>query len=547
MKYGPHLVVAIVSAGILMAVACGSDEATPPPGSTPEATPEVPATLSSQAKTVKLGTPTPTAVPAAARVAALEFKAAHRAIADEWDQFHADYDSWREGLVACTAGSVRSSLREFAGQFAEISEAARALPRPEVVRELADTLIQASEQEEEALRRLRDTWEPGEMIITSASAVTQGDAEEESEQVDGSHTQATVSVFEQFDIARSAASARRQVVGDALSDRETRTAPEAVASVGEFVGIFNTIDSAWDDFHRQYDLLRSEEGQLTSAETVSRIGLLIDRFRDIVVTIRQLPTTPTTRPVAESLAQAAETEDIALRRVRDTFQLVGEPESGVPAEPAASSEPAEASESVDSSGEGETVEEVSTSSEGNPQNENGVTFTVVDSTLFDAFDAQLVFTNEARLQARHTLEDILEDISEETQGKVQEFTQQYKLLLRDWDSFHTEYNKWRGDDGGCDRSKATKTLAQFTATFSKIASAARNLPPATVLRPLGEILVEAAEREERALRELSNTWRPNDTKVYQTLDQERRTAGKLRRQVTTGIQDLLERYGISSE
>lgn len=221
MKFNALVLAAIGSAGILLAAACGSDEATPSPGGAPPATPDVAATLTAQARTVNLGTPTPTAVPAAARAVALEFAAARRAISDDWDRFHADYDNWREGLVACTAGSVRSSLQGFAGQFAEITEAARAVPRPAVVRELADTLIRAAELEEEALRQLRDTWQPGETIILAV--LTQGDSDAEAEQVNGSLFPATASVFEQVDIARAAASALRQEVTDALIDREVRT------------------------------------------------------------------------------------------------------------------------------------------------------------------------------------------------------------------------------------------------------------------------------------------------------------------------------------
>ena len=62
---------------------------------------------------------------------------------------------------------------------------------------------------------------------------------------------------------------------------------------------------------------------------------------------------------------------------------------------------------------------------------------------------------------------------------------------------------------------------------------------------MGELLVEAADREERALRDLGNTWRPYDASVYETLDQERTTANKIRRQVTVGLQELFERFGIS--
>jgi len=74
----------------------------------------------------------------------------------------------------------------------------------------------------------------------------------------------------------------------------------------------------------------------------------------------------------------------------------------------------------------------------------------------------------------------------------------------------------------------------------------RDLPRATFLRPLGELMVEAAEREEGALKELRTSWRPFDPQVFQTLDRQRNTSGKLRRQVALGIQELLESYGIDS-
>ena len=74
----------------------------------------------------------------------------------------------------------------------------------------------------------------------------------------------------------------------------------------------------------------------------------------------------------------------------------------------------------------------------------------------------------------------------------------------------------------------------------------RDLPRATFLRPLGELMVEAAEREESALRELRTSWRPFDPQAFQTLDRQRNTSGKLRRQVALGIAELLESYGIAA-
>ncbi len=522
-----RLLAAMLSIGILapgILVSCASDPATPLPGAAAEATPDVSATITAQVQRAGPGTPTPTAVPAGARAAALEFAASHADISADWDQFHADYDNWRLGLSACTAGSFRASLQGFAGRFAGVTAAARSLPRSTAVRELSDALIEAAELEEAALRNLRDTWRPADTSIREV--VVEGDSENDSEEAGVSQVQAPVSGFELVDQARAVSSALRQDVADSLTDRAANTSEASVASINEFAAGFNAIDAAWDDFHRRYDSFRSETRRTASGETVSQLGLLINRFHDIVTDIRQLPTIASTRPAAEALVQAAEQEDLALRRLRDTLQLIVDPVAGAIDESLTSN-----SVQDPSSAGGESAEQ-------EPE--------TPAPTLFHAFDAQLVEANSERLEAQRLLEEVLEDISDNTQVEVQDFAGSYGRLLEDWNSFHAEYDEWRNTGGGCDQSEATAALGQLSASFGKISRAVRGLPAATVLRPLAEILVEAAEREERALRELRNTWRPNDTGVYRDFDLQRSTAGKLRRQVKTGLQELLEDYGISS-
>ena len=149
--------------------------------------------------------------------------------------------------------------------------------------------------------------------------------------------------------------------------------------------------------------------------------------------------------------------------------------------------------------------------------------------------------------ARQKLAKVQQDLSPESQQLLNEFTQQYNLLRRDWDGFHRDYDGWRRSDGGCNRSQVVQDLGRFALTFSEIADDARSLPSATVLRPMGEIMVEAAEREERALKALRDHWQPYDAATYRSLDQERSASGKLRRQVAVGIGELLERFGISAE
>ena len=521
MRFRVQLISGVIVAGALLAaVACDSSEPTLTDGSG-VATPDAQATIEALARRGQLGTATPTVVPAAALTAAKNFAQAHATTSEDWDQFHSQFDAWRQGLISCEASSVQVQLRGFAGDLSSITEAARALPRPTAVRNLADSLILAAEREEESLRLLRDNWTPNTVLMSESNDPSDNEVFDDlSDQADSGSGE-IVSIFEQVNLARSASSALRQEVVDALSDRETRTAPEAVEDVAAFAEAFEALDASWNAFHQGYDAFRSEEGQPSSTQNVSRLGQLVSEFTAIAVAVGTLPVTEATRQVAQTLVQASEDEELALRALRGTFQKDG--------------------------GSGESSSEESFENSFDEfGSEGGAEFTAGDPSLFDAFDAQLVRSNGARRQARQELADVQQDISEDTQVVVAEFITQYGLLLRQWDDFHSAYDQWRRTEGGCDRAKAVDTLGRFAVSFGELASDVRGLPSATVLRPLGEILVEAAEREERALRELRDTWRPFDVEVFRPLERERNVAGKLRRQVAVGIQELLEQYGISS-
>ena len=130
------------------------------------------------------------------------------------------------------------------------------------------------------------------------------------------------------------------------------------------------------------------------------------------------------------------------------------------------------------------------------------------------------------------------------QGPETAFAIQYNLLAQKWDEFHSDYDEWRANEGGCDRSVAIASLGQFSLRFGELTSKVWALPNTAFLRPVGELFVEAAEREEETLRVLRNSWRPFDSEVYATLDRERSAVRKLRRQVVVGVQDLLSRYAI---
>ena len=477
---------AAVAGLALLLAGCAESEPTPKAVlAGPTATPPTQATIAALAQARGGGTPTPTPVAPGDKKVVLDFATSHAAIDRDWERFRAEFDAWREGLVACDVSSVEVTLRQFAGDFSRITEKARALPRHAGLRGLADKLIEAAEREEGAIRLLRDNWQPDDPTV-----------------------------FEEADVERSAASDLQKQAQDELGVLQDKTSPLSREDVIAYSLAFKELNSDWDSFHRNYDSFRAREADLTSLEMVDSLSRLIDEFSGVVATIRNLPESGITRPVSQILAEAAQDEDLALRRLRGTFQKM---------------ETDKSEEAVDGTG----------------SDEGGVTFTPLDPALFDAFDAQLVASNTLRRQARNRLADAQEGTSIENEAAVAEFTKDYNTLLGEWNLFHEAYDDWRRSEGGCDRAEARQTLGSFTIDFGELAATVRDLPRATFLRPMGELLVEAVEREEQALRVLRNVWRPFDAEVYIALDQARNASGKLRRQAASGLEQLLAQYDIA--
>ena len=491
----------LLTGGVLLAaIACGSSSpAATGSVSTPIPTLDIPATVSAKGPAVPVRIPTATPVSPEVQQIAQQFNTGYDAINQEWDQLHQDFDAWRQRLITCDPSAVQASLVRFSGSIAGTTETARSLSRHSSVRGLADQLILAAEQEEEALRLLRDTWKPDlgeeEPELEATSNGSDSDDSDASEQDESSG-------FEGVAVARSAASAIQKRVADQLSDLQQQTTPAAKDKVDDFDAAVQSASSDWDRFHRNYDSFRTVQGGLTSEEAADRLGDLVNEFTDVVLAIRDLPSTPSTDRVALLLADAVEDEDLALRLLRGAIP--------------------------------------------NGEEGNGEAPATGEPTLFDFFDVEVVDANAARRQARLELASALESVSSDRRNSIEAFVTQYTALNEEWAAFHGDYDGWRSTEGGCNRTKAVQALGGFAIRASELSGDVRDLPRATFLRPLGELMVEAAEREEGALKELRTSWRPFDPQVFQTLDRQRNTSGKLKRQVALGIQELLESYGIAS-
>ena len=499
---------------LLLAIGCGSAAPVASPSlENPTQTPNIPATEAAKGPAAPVRIPTATPVPSQVSQTAQDFASGHLVINQEWDELHRDFDKWRQGLITCDSSSVQANLVRFSGNFAGTTETARSLSRHSAVRDLSDQLIKAAEREEEALRRLRDNWKPDSdeaEPVDGSGASGAGPEDSGSGQTENQNQ----SVFEGAAVARSFASAIQKSVADQLSDLQEKTSPASESKVGEFSDAVKSASASWDRFHRDYDSFRTARSGLTPEQAERALGGLVDDFRAVVLAVRDLPSTSATDSVASLLAEAVEEEDLALRLLRGAL-------------------PKSVENSTESSGNDDESAGDSAPDPGDP-------------ALFDLFYVQVVEANSARRQARKELASATESVSADSRAAVDAFESQYVDLNQEWDAFHRDYDRWRSTEGGCDRTKAVEALGGFTLRSSELSGSVRDLPRATFLRPLGELMVEAAEREEGALRELRTSWRPFDPQAFHTLDRQRNTSRKLRRQVALGIAELLESYGIAA-
>ena len=429
----------------------------------------------------------------------LTFGKAYDQISVEWDAFHKDLDTWRQGLNACDASAVRAALGRLASLAADLTRDARDLPRSPDIRSLADSLSAAAAGQEAAFRDLRDDWHP--------------DAE---------------AIFEAVEAERSNAASARNVAQDTTLDLLQKTSPSSQIKVISFSAALAVINGHWDRLHTEYNDLRAREAELTTSELVSELSKLVESFTAIAVQIRELPYDSTTATISSIFSEAADDEELALRNLRNAFAKSGP-----------------AGDDGLQSSAGEDVLPPPTGPDGESGQEQGVTFSTSESDRFQAFGAQLVESNAARRHAMEAMADVLKEVSPDARVNIGEFEVEFRTLTTEWSSFDEEYLDWRRTEGGCDSTAAIEALAKFNTDFSALARRVRALPSVPPLLSLGEIFVEAVDREEMALRSLRDEWRPFDTVIYGEIETQRTTVAKLRRQVGAGLANILAKYLIT--
>ncbi|PKB71940.1 MAG: hypothetical protein BZY87_02945 [SAR202 cluster bacterium Io17-Chloro-G6] len=495
------VVVAVFLVGI---VACGQDSTvTAPAGlNTPDIHATVTALALSQAQAL-----TPTPVPEGVRQELLAFAAGHESTAVDWDQFHQEMDQWRNGVVVCAPASVESALEGFAGRALGVTQTARSLDRLPYLEDLADRLTAAAEHEEFAFEVLSSNWQPETGLSSGPLSQAPG-------------------LFQQLASVRSSVDLERGEVARSLLARQTSVDGAILASVESFASSMEMLDSDWDQFHRDYDAFRVEQVQLGDDAAATKLGDLVIQFASIVDDVQNLPDTLLTREIADRLADAADGEQLLIRRLLgsiggDGALVVIETVPVLPDELAIT---------------------------GNSNGETGTSVLALDgATVFDVFDTQIALVNRLRRGLRDDLTSARASLTEPGQDDLAVFIGQTKELEQEWDDLHVSYDEWRRTNGGCDQGRALEQLGQLANDFSQIVRDVKDLSSLPLVREMGEILIQSVEREQAALLSLRESWRSLDTSAFGRYTADRAFADTLRRQVALDLQDLLARQGIPGE
>ena len=472
----------LLALGLLSLAACAQPGAAPPVEITAEPPPAV----------------APTALPAEALAAVDEFASQRAALEEEWGQIREEFDEWSAELTACLPSSMRQALNGFAIEFNGVTEQARNLTRTQTTGDLADILIAAAEEEEAAYRQLRDRWQPN-----------------------------NVALFEAVETQRTeAAQAHAQAADRAIELRGTFEDSPDAETVAEFSLAFDKVKDDWQGLHDGYTELREEAESIEVQEALDRLDELVKQLNAVIDALDELPHLAGTENTVDELVSAAKAERKELRTA---------------AKPKTTKTTATKSSSKSTSGAGDEDGD-----DGGDDKNSDTEKEEVEETLelpdFAKADASVEESETALKQAARTLRSIADVDVEKSLGELATFNSERRRLRSAWDDFHDTYNDWLESEGGCNRAAVISELDQFNLRMTTLSRDARALPQTGFLLPMYTLMVDAAEREETAMRTLRYTWQPFTVDAFKGLYEQRVVTDGLRRETAIGLEELRSRF-----
>ena len=470
--------------------------------------------------------PAPTPLPVAAREATGKFLEQKNALDKEWDALQDGFDQWRSGLTDCHGSAVYESLRDFAVDFAGVTEMARGLPPTSTTSELADILIKAAEQEEQAYRTLRDRWQPNNL-----------------------------SFFETVEQRRTQSADAQKRVANRIADMRERLedAPRP-DEVREFSQAFNSLKKQWKEFHDDYLALMKAVAKLQ--EQVPGLSTQVAELNGQAAQL-QLATAQAAAAAGGGAVSAnrgileanlagtrlkLEEARLELEAVEEELAELMERLSDIPRE---FEDIVDAVDRLPFLDVVETqIEDLGAAAEAELDALQGRASSLEEMMVLPAAQVEIsIDRSEAQLkEATEAVKGIADEDPGEMLADLAEFDMAYTGLTSAWRDFQAGFSDWRKVEGGCDRTEALQALGQFALDFAGLGRKVRDLPQASHLLPMYNLLTDAAAREEGALRTLRNSWRPFTVDVFKAVDVERTNSDRLRRDANIALQELSERF-----
>ena len=451
-----------------------------------------------------------------------EFVRRQQMVDDTWHQIRDDFDRWSADLIACQPSAMHEALDEFATSFRVVTEHARVLTRTQVTGALADILIASAEEEEEGFRRLRDYWQPNNIIL-----------------------------FERVEEQRAqAAQAQRKAEDRAIELRDALGEMPDSEAIEVFSQALELIKNDWFGVHDEYAVLRKTSDTQGAIGISSSLDQLAERMVPIVDALDELPELAGTAGAVGELLHAARSEQEIFRSLGEQLKNA---ESLRVADGIGSDVIASDPESTD----------FSTVDDGSDGIDPGVMASGLESTDFSAVDdssdeiVRSTITSSpappdfstaddsvhrsktALEQASRVLRSIENADAYETLSDLQIFYDELSDLRLAWDAFHDRYDNWRKSEGGCDRTAVIQNLDQFALRIGDTRREVRNLPISADLLPIHTLMVEAIAMEENIVRTLHHTWQPFTVDPFSAVHRERIKVDRLRREANVAVQELV--------
>ena len=443
---------------------------------------------------------------------------------DTWLRTRADFDRWSAGLIACQPAAMYEALDEFAAGSRTVTEHARGITRTQATGVLADILIVAAEEEEEAFRRLHDYWQPNNVVLF--------------EEVEKQRTQAARAQRE----AEDRAIELREALGESPDPEATEVFSQAL----------ELIKSDWLGVHDEYAALRKAADTQGAIDISSGLGQLAERMVSIVDALGELPELAGTAGMVSELLRAARAEQEIFRSLgeqlesEERLRVADEIDSDVTASSQGPPDFSAPDDSADGADPGVTA-----SNQGPPNFPavDGGVDEIVRSTVtsspappdLSVVDDSIQESEIALEQASRVLQSFGDADVAATLSDLQTFTGEYVELRSAWDGFHDRYNDWRKSEGGCDRVEVVRTLDVFAHRIGNIKREVRNLPLPADWLPIHALLIEAITVEENSIRTLHYTWQPFTVNPFNAVHRERIEVDRLRRAADIAMQERMVR------